>query len=142
MRAEVEYHCTRVITLPHCKTAWSPQIRDVGSNIILMTADCHSSCSSPQLVDSREVIEEVSDDISSHSLPTRLVSVAALLRRYSPSPHPLLRLLSHVPSSDQSLFAYYSILPCESCQLYTTVFSGGPSRLPGNPNTPPSPPST
>jgi hypothetical protein len=47
---------------------------------------------------------EVSNNISSHSLPTRLVSVAALLRRYSPSPHPLLRLLSHVPalpSSDQ-----------------------------------------
>jgi hypothetical protein len=40
---------------------------------------------------------EVSDDISSNSLPTRLVSVAALLRRYSPSPHPLLRLLSHIP---------------------------------------------
>jgi hypothetical protein len=48
---------------------------------------------------------EVSDDNSSHSLPTRLVSVAALLRRYSPSPQPLLRLLSDVPalpSSDQS----------------------------------------
>jgi hypothetical protein len=41
---------------------------------------------------------EVSDDICSHSLPTRLVGVAALLMRYSPSPHPLLRLLSHVPS--------------------------------------------
>jgi len=50
-------------------------------------------------------LKEISDDISSHSLPTRLVSVAALLRRYSPSPHPLLRLLSHVPalaSSNQS----------------------------------------
>jgi hypothetical protein len=31
-------------------------------------------------------------------------------------------------------------LPCESCQLYTTVFSGGPSRLPGNPNKLPLPP--
>jgi hypothetical protein len=31
-------------------------------------------------------------------LPTRLVTIAALLRRYSPSPHPLLRLLSHVPA--------------------------------------------
>jgi len=30
-------------------------------------------------------------------LPTRLVTIAALLRRYSPSPHRLLRLLSHVP---------------------------------------------
>jgi hypothetical protein len=50
------------------------------------------------------ILQEVSDDISSNSLLTRLVSVAALLRRYSPSPHPLLRLLSHVPalpSSDQ-----------------------------------------
>ena len=43
------------------------------------------------------LVLEVSEDICSHSLPTRLVSVAALLRRSSPSPHPLLRLLSHVP---------------------------------------------
>jgi hypothetical protein len=53
----------------------------------------------------KEFLKEVLDDISSHSLPTRLVRIAALLRRYSPSPHPLLRLLSHVPalpSSDQS----------------------------------------
>jgi hypothetical protein len=41
---------------------------------------------------------EVSDDNFALSLPTRLVSVAALLRRYSPSPHPLLRLLSHIPA--------------------------------------------
>jgi hypothetical protein len=41
---------------------------------------------------------EVSDYISSHPLLTRLVTIAALLRRYSPSPHPLLRLLSHVPA--------------------------------------------
>jgi hypothetical protein len=34
-------------------------------------------------------LQKFSDDISSHSLPTRLVSAAALLRRYSPSPHPL-----------------------------------------------------
>jgi hypothetical protein len=33
-----------------------------------------------------------------YSLLMRLVSVAALLKRYSPSPHPLLRLLSHVPA--------------------------------------------
>jgi len=126
MRAEVEYHCTRVITLPHCKTAWSPQIRDVGSNIILMTADCHSSCSSPQLVDSREVIEEVSDDISSHSLPTRLVSVAALLRRYSPSPHPLLRLLR-------------LLSPIRLCRAklvsFTRLCFRGPSQLPESLNT-------
>jgi hypothetical protein len=31
-------------------------------------------------------------------LLTLLVTIAALLRRYSPSPHPLLRLLSHVPN--------------------------------------------
>ena len=41
---------------------------------------------------------EVSADSFAISLPMRLVSVAALLRRYSPSPHPLLRLLSHVPT--------------------------------------------
>jgi hypothetical protein len=29
-------------------------------------------------------------------LPTRLITIAALLRRYLPSPHPLLRLLSHI----------------------------------------------
>jgi hypothetical protein len=52
-----------------------------------------------------EAFLEVSDDISSHSLLTRLISVAALLRRYSPLSHPLLRLLSHIPalaSSSQS----------------------------------------
>jgi hypothetical protein len=37
-------------------------------------------------------------------LPTRLVLIAALLRRYSPSsPHPLLRLLSHVPAPSKAL---------------------------------------
>lgn len=41
---------------------------------------------------------EVSDDICSHLRLTRLVSIAALLRRYSPSPHPLLRLLTYVPA--------------------------------------------
>jgi hypothetical protein len=50
-----------------------------------------------------------------------LVSVAALLRRYSPSPHPLLRLLSHVPALAYSNQLY---LPCKSCQLYTTLFRG------------------
>jgi hypothetical protein len=35
----------------------------------------------------RYILQEVSNDISSHSLPTRLASDAALLRRYSPSPH-------------------------------------------------------
>jgi hypothetical protein len=41
---------------------------------------------------------EVSDDNFAISLPIRLVSVAALLRHYSPLPHPLLRLFSHVPA--------------------------------------------
>ena len=45
---------------------------------------------------------EASDDKCSHSLPTRVVSLAALLRRYSPSPYLLLRLLSHVPALPSS----------------------------------------
>ena len=76
---------------------------------------------------------EVSDDNFAISLPTRLVSVAALLRRYLPSPHPLLRLLSHIPAltySNQS-----------SCRTKLTTLhdlcSGGPSRLLGNPNRTP-----
>jgi hypothetical protein len=36
------------------------------------------------------------------SLLTRFVSIAALIRRYSPSAHPLLRLLSHVPAIPSS----------------------------------------
>jgi hypothetical protein len=76
------------------------------------------------LVMFKAIAEEISDDISSHSLPTRLVSVAALLRRYSPSPHPLLRLLSHVPALASSNQSY---LPCKSCQLYTTMFKGSKS---------------
>jgi len=47
---------------------------------------------------------------SSHSLPARLVSVAAPLRRYSPPPPPLLRLPSHVPAPASSNQSY---LPCE-----------------------------
>ena len=73
--------------------------------------------------------------ISSRSLPIRLVSVTALLRRYSPSLHPLLRWLSHVPalpSSGQSYYAYNSVLPCARCQLYTTMFRG-PKSAPREP---------
>jgi len=44
------------------------------------------------------LVLEVSDDIYSHSRLRRLVRVAALLRRYSASPQPLLRLHSHVPA--------------------------------------------
>jgi len=67
------------------------------------------------------LFKEVSNDILSHSLPTRLVSVTAPLRRYSPSPHPLLRLLSHVSALASSNQSY---LVCESCQLYTAMFRG------------------
>jgi hypothetical protein len=52
---------------------------------------------------SRVITIVISDDTFSNSLRMQLVSVAALLRRYSPSPHPLLKLLSHVsalPSSN------------------------------------------
>jgi hypothetical protein len=78
----------------------------------------------------------ISDDISTHSFRTRLVSVAALLRRYSPSPHPLLRLLGHIPA----------LLPVTNHDLLTMLFcranfvnlhnlcSGRPSWLPGTPN--------
>jgi len=40
----------------------------------------------------------ISDDNFSNSHQIRLVNIAARLRRYSPSPHPLLRLLSHIPA--------------------------------------------
>jgi hypothetical protein len=55
---------------------------------------CFLMVSSEFKVFSQEFPKEVSDGISSHSLPMRLVSVAALLRRYSPSPHPHLTLCS------------------------------------------------
>lgn len=58
------------------------------------------------------ILQEVSDDISSNSLPTRLVSVAALLRRYSPSPHPLLRLLGHVPALPSINQPWFRLLFC------------------------------
>jgi len=77
---------------------------------------------------------EISDDISSYSFLTRLVSVAALLRCYSPSPHPLLRLLSHVPLSllvtnySLLIIRFYYVKVIKSIGLYL----GGPSRLLGN----------
>jgi hypothetical protein len=46
----------------------------------------------------RDITLVISDDTFSFSLRIRLVSIAALLTRYSPSPYPLLRLLSHVPA--------------------------------------------
>ena len=59
--------------------------------------------------------EEGSDDIFSHSPPTRLVTVAALLSRYSPSAHPLLRSLSLVPA-----LAHYP--PYCAKVVITTIF--------------------
>jgi hypothetical protein len=68
---------------------------------------------------------------------TQLVAIEALLRRHLPSPHPLLRLLSNIPAlllmnNHDSLT--YSVLPCESCQLYMTVFKGIKSALRDNSN--------
>jgi hypothetical protein len=78
----------------------------------------------------------ISDDTFAIPLRTRLVSIAALLRRYSPSPHPLLRLLSHVPalppSNSSLLFSYMRKLVS-----FTRLYSGGPSRLLGNLNRSP-----
>jgi len=59
------------------------------------------------------------DDNFAISCLTWLVSIAALVRHYSPSTHPLLRLLSHVFA-----LGYYSALLYESCRLYTTLFRG------------------
>src|SRR5882672_4063470 len=47
-------------------------------------------------------------------LPTRLVTIAALLRRYLPSPHPLLRLLSYVYNLGD-LFNTCSWCPLRTC---------------------------
>jgi len=44
-------------------------------------------------------------------------STRALLTLASLSSHPLLRSLRHAPA-----LAWFSALPCESCQLYTTIF--------------------
>jgi hypothetical protein len=70
------------------------------------------------------IIVVISDDSYSLLLLTRIVGTAALLRRYSPSPHPLLRLLSHVPA--HLPVANYNrpiirFLPCEICQLYSII---------------------
>ena len=84
-------------------------------------------------------IEEVSDDISSHSLLIRLVSIAALLRRYSPSPHPcsgcsVTFLLS-------PLVTNHSLLTIRFCRIKvinpTRVYFRVQSRLPGSPNRTP-----
>lgn len=68
---------------------------------------------------------EVSDDTFSILLQMRLVSVAALLRRYSPSPHPLRRLLSHVPA-----LAYYSALLCRKLLPLHVFIQGDQIGLP------------
>jgi hypothetical protein len=83
--------------------------------------------------------------ISTELLPpfflTRLVTIATLLRRYSPSPHPLLRLLSHVPARPLPLTNYnlliirfYHTKVVNSTRLYLSRLS----RLGESPNkTPP-----
>jgi hypothetical protein len=80
------------------------------------------------------------DDISSHSLPTRLVSVAALLRCYSPS----LTLYSgcSVTFLLSLLVTNHNLLIIRFCRVKvvnpTQLYSGGPSRLLVNPNGTPS----
>jgi hypothetical protein len=46
----------------------------------------------------RWIRKVILDDTFSILLRTRLVSIAALLKRYSPLPYPLLKLLSHIPA--------------------------------------------
>ena len=54
-----------------------------------------------------------------------VVSIAALLRRYLPSPHSLLGLLSHVPALDY----YLNHVLCHTRDVnFTRLYSGGPSR--------------
>jgi hypothetical protein len=81
------------------------------------------------------IISEVLDDISSHWLPTRLVSIAALLGRYSPSPHSLLRLICHVPD----LAHYYRLCRAKVVNL-TRLYSGfrGTESAPRAPKQEPS----
>ena len=60
------------------------------------------------------------------------VSIAALLRRYSPSPHPLLRLLSHV-----TFLLSLTIRLCHAKVVnFTRLYLGGQSRLLGSLNSP------
>jgi hypothetical protein len=73
-----------------------------------------------------QIFKEVSDDISSRSLPTRFVSVAALLRRYSPSPHRLLtnhKLLI-------ILFCHATLLTLHAYVQWDQVSSQGAQTVP------------
>ena len=73
----------------------------------------------------------VSDDISLNLLYMRLVSVAALLRRYSPSFHPSAQV-AHSRSTNHDLL---SIRFCRAKVVNSTrLCSVGPSRLPRNLN--------
>jgi hypothetical protein len=68
------------------------------------------------------------------SLPPRLVKIAALLRRYSPSLHPLLRfafLLSRLVTNHDLLTSGFR---CAKVVNSTRLYSREPSRLLGNPN--------
>lgn len=62
----------------------------------------------------KKTIRVISEDIFWNSFRTRLVSIAALLRRYSPLLHLLLRLLGHVP-------ALLSVTNYELSALYECV---------------------
>jgi hypothetical protein len=77
-----------------------------------------------------QIFKEVSDNISSRSLPTRFVSVAALLRRYSPSPHRLLtnhKLLI-------ILFCHATLLTLHAYVQGDQVSSQGAQTVPPPPN--------
>jgi len=72
-------------------------------------------------------VEVISDDIFSISHLTRLVSIAALLRRYSPSlPQVAQALSSRAQLRSCSCFRWPIVRPlpfgsAESCQLYTNI---------------------
>jgi hypothetical protein len=78
---------------------------------------------------------EVSDEISSNSLSIQLVNVAALLRRYSPSLHPLPRLLSHISAlpprnqSDSLIVQFYHARLVNSTRVRSRIL-GNQNRIP------------
>jgi hypothetical protein len=77
---------------------------------------------------SSETLEEVSDDISSNSLPTRLVSIAALLR-----------LISHFPAYlPVTNYRYLTILLCHAKIVnFTRLCSKGTKSAPREPKQDP-----
>ncbi len=76
-------------------------------NVQLVSWNFHSKTGSRygQIASARLILRGLKKDRSGNLIKskspfilTRLVTVAALLSRYLPSPYPLLRLLSHVPA--------------------------------------------